>query len=119
MGRAGLSGASMRFRGVTAARKRACSETFLGLLLLMLSGFSPNFGPFEGRVWLNCAHQAPLPNVARIEAEEAVAWKAAPWELTTERFSGIPAAFQPPLSKVLQKRVVDRRDAKSARSFAG
>ena len=37
-----------------------------------------HFGPFDGRVWLNCAHQAPLPNVARAEAEEAIAWKAAP-----------------------------------------
>jgi hypothetical protein len=36
-----------------------------------------DFGSFEGRVWLDCAHQAPLPNIARAEAEEAVAWKAA------------------------------------------
>ncbi len=50
------------------------------------------FGPFEDRVWLNCAHQAPLPNVARVEAEEAVAWKVMPWELTTERFAGVPSA---------------------------
>ncbi len=67
----------------------------------MLSGFSPNFGPFEGRVWLNCAHQAPLPNVARIEAEEAVAWEAAPWELTTERFSGVPRRLKKALGRLI------------------
>ena len=67
----------------------------------MLSGFLPNFGPFQGRVWLNCAHQAPLPNVARIEAEEAVAWKVAPWKLTTERFSGIPRRVKEALGRLI------------------
>ena len=38
---------------------------------------SADFAPFAGRVWLNCAHQAPLPHVARAEAEAAVAWEIA------------------------------------------
>jgi selenocysteine lyase/cysteine desulfurase len=62
---------------------------------------SPDFGPFDGRVWLNCAHQAPLPDVARAEAEEAVAWKAAPWELTTERFSGVPRRLKQALGRLI------------------
>ena len=30
----------------------------------MSHNFSRDFGPFEGRTWLNCAHQGPLPRVA-------------------------------------------------------
>jgi selenocysteine lyase/cysteine desulfurase len=60
-----------------------------------------DFGSFEGRVWLDCAHQAPLPNIARAEAEEAVAWKAAPWELTTERFRGVPRRLKQALAQLI------------------
>jgi selenocysteine lyase/cysteine desulfurase len=52
--------------------------------------FAAEFAALGDRVWLNCAHQAPLPARARAEAEEALRWKAEPWELTTERFSGVP-----------------------------
>ena len=61
----------------------------------------PEFSQFEGRVWLNCAHQAPLPNVARLEAEEAVAWKTAPWELTAERFASVPRRLKQALARLI------------------
>jgi selenocysteine lyase/cysteine desulfurase len=48
------------------------------------------FGDLGGRVWLNASHQGPLPLAAAEEAREAVAWKTAPHELTTERFQGVP-----------------------------
>lgn len=56
----------------------------------MLIDASCDFSSFDGRVWLNCAHQAPLPLAAQAEAREAVEWKARPWELTTERFQAVP-----------------------------
>jgi cysteine desulfurase/selenocysteine lyase len=59
------------------------------------------FGPFTDHVWLNCAHQAPLPRVARRAAEEAIAWKVAPWELTTERFSGVPRRLKAALARLI------------------
>src|SRR5512144_494216 len=59
------------------------------------------FGAFGGRVWLNCAHQAPLPNVARAEAEEAGAWKAMPWEMTTERFAGVPRRLKQAIGRLI------------------
>jgi cysteine desulfurase / selenocysteine lyase len=62
------------------------------------------FGEFDAlgeRVWLNCAHQAPLPARARAEAEEAVRWKAEPWELTTERFSGVPRRLKAALGRLI------------------
>jgi selenocysteine lyase/cysteine desulfurase len=51
---------------------------------------SRDFGPFDGRVWINAAHQGALPRIAAERAEEAVRWKRQPFELTTERFSGVP-----------------------------
>lgn len=59
------------------------------------------FGPFEQRVWLNCAHQAPLPRVARAAAEEAVGWKVRPWELTTERFSDVPERLKQAIGRLI------------------
>lgn len=57
-------------------------------------GWRAAFAPFDGRVWLNCAHQGPLPRVAAAAAREAVAWKEQPWELTSERFAGVPARLR-------------------------
>jgi selenocysteine lyase/cysteine desulfurase len=37
-----------------------------------------DFGPFEGHVWLNCAHQGALPKIAAAELIEALGWKVAP-----------------------------------------
>jgi len=50
-----------------------------------------DFGPFDGRVWINCSHQGPLPRVAREAAAEAVAIKTAPHRLANSSlFSDVP-----------------------------
>src|SRR5215475_9673770 len=67
----------------------------------MISNYSQDFGPFEGKIWLNCAHQGPLPLVAAVAAEEAIAWKRAPWLLTTERFSGVPQKSKQSLGRLI------------------
>jgi cysteine desulfurase / selenocysteine lyase len=72
------------------------------------------FGPFDGRVWLNCAHQAPLPKCARAKAEEAVAWKAAPWELTSERFSAVPLRLKEAIGRLINAPAEDVILANSA-----
>ena len=72
------------------------------------------FPDLAGRVWLNCAHQAPLPNIARAEAEEAVAWKAAPWELTTERFAGVPRRLKQAIGRLISAPAEDIILANSA-----
>lgn len=48
------------------------------------------FGPFGNRVWMNCAHQGPLPRLSAAEAREAIGWKALPHERTAERFLEVP-----------------------------
>ena len=67
----------------------------------MTSPYAADFGPFHGRVWLNCAHQGPLPRIAAEEAREAIEWKVRPFEMTTERFSGIPALLRQVLGRLL------------------
>ncbi|HZU38423.1 MAG TPA: aminotransferase class V-fold PLP-dependent enzyme [Gemmataceae bacterium] len=67
----------------------------------MLSGFQADFGPFDGRVWLNCAHQGPLPRRAADEAREALAWKIHPSELTAERFAEVPARLRRGLGRLI------------------
>ena len=59
------------------------------------------FAALDGHVWLNCAHQGPLPACARAAAEEAAAWKAMPWELTSERFAGVPARLKRALGRLI------------------
>ena len=63
--------------------------------------FSSDFGPFGDHVWLNCAHQGPIPKVAAAAAKEAVTWKQQPYELTVERFSGIPARLKQALARLI------------------
>jgi cysteine desulfurase/selenocysteine lyase len=67
----------------------------------MMTGYQNDFGPFDGKVWLNCAHQGPLPRVAAEEAREAIAWKVRPFELTAERFAEVPARLRRTLGRLL------------------
>ncbi|MCI0411294.1 aminotransferase class V-fold PLP-dependent enzyme, partial [bacterium] len=56
---------------------------------------------------LNCAHQGPLPTVAVSEAREAIAWKVAPFHLTTERFSGVPKRLRQALALLIDAAAED------------
>ena len=62
---------------------------------------SEDFGPFHGKTWINCSHQGALPRVAVDAAHEAIAWKQAPHNLTSERFTNVPARLRSALSKLL------------------
>ena len=48
------------------------------------------FGPFDGRVWLNTAHQGPLPRTAVDAAWTAALMKAAPHRIPDEAFTEGP-----------------------------
>lgn len=67
----------------------------------MIDDYSHDFGPFNGRTWLNCAHQGPLPRIAAAEAREAIGWKVTPYELTAERFNSVPARLRTALARLL------------------
>ena len=51
---------------------------------------SQDFGPFDGRIWLNAAHQGPLPRVAVEAARCAIELKVAPHRIDDEAFVDVP-----------------------------
>ncbi|MCI0416888.1 hypothetical protein L0222_29315 [bacterium] len=63
--------------------------------------YSKDFGPFHGKIWLNCSHQGAMPLVAVQEAYEAISWKIAPYNLTTERFTDVPLRLMEALGRVI------------------
>lgn len=62
---------------------------------------SSEFGPFDGRVWLNCAHQGPLPHVAELAVLEAIALKRTPARLRDALFSEVPDRLREALAKLI------------------
>ncbi len=79
----------------------AASRFRFSFLIMSNQDFAGHFGSFEGKVWLNCAHQGPLPQAAAAEAREAIEWKMAPYELTTDRFSAVPQRMKEVLGRIV------------------
>jgi selenocysteine lyase/cysteine desulfurase len=48
------------------------------------------FGSFDGRIWLNTAHQGPLPLAAAAAVRVAAEMKAAPHRIDNELFTDVP-----------------------------
>ena len=67
----------------------------------MTEALDYRFGPFNGGVWLNCAHQGPLPHPARDAALDAVAAKTAPATMTDEAFTDVPARLRGALARLI------------------
>lgn len=59
------------------------------------------FDSLAERVWLNTAHQGVLPKAAAEATETAISWKLKPWEMTTARFTAVPAAVRSRLARLL------------------
>ena len=62
--------------------------------------YAEHFGPFGGRVWLNTAHQGPLPKVALEAARAALEQKARPHLLRDEDFFEVPRKLREALGKL-------------------
>ena len=67
----------------------------------MLPNYHQDFGPFGGRIWLNCAHQGPLPRTAVEAASEALEWKISPGRLNDDAFSEIPQKLKRALGRLI------------------
>jgi selenocysteine lyase/cysteine desulfurase len=59
------------------------------------------FGPFDGRSWLNTAHQGPLPRPAVEMAVRAAALKAAPHRIGDDDFSAVPERLRGLLAQLV------------------
>ena len=60
-----------------------------------------DFSGLDGRAWLNCAHQGPLPLVAVAAAERALADKAAPHRIGDEAFTEVPRRLKEALGRLV------------------
>lgn len=49
-----------------------------------------DFGPFDGKVWLNVASEGPLPHAAMEALKDALEWKLQPFQMTIPKFLGVP-----------------------------
>jgi cysteine desulfurase/selenocysteine lyase len=63
--------------------------------------YAADFGPFDGRVWLNTAHQGPLPKVAVESARVALEQKIRPHLLRDEDFFEVPRRLRAALAKLI------------------
>jgi selenocysteine lyase/cysteine desulfurase len=59
------------------------------------------FGPFHGRVWMNCAHQGPLPRPAQLAALDALEMKTAPARIADSLFSEAPERLRRTLARLV------------------
>jgi cysteine desulfurase/selenocysteine lyase len=64
--------------------------------------YAEDFGPFDGRIWLNCSHQGPLPKVAAAAVATAVRWKVAPFPLADSNlFERVPSELRRSLARLI------------------
>jgi len=52
-------------------------------------------------IWLNAAHQGPLPRPALEAAERALAQKAAPWSIRDDDFTTVPARLRAAIAELI------------------
>ena len=63
--------------------------------------YAQDFGPFDGRVWLNTAHQGPLPKIAVESARAALNQKVRPQLLRDEDFFEVPRKLRTAIGKLI------------------
>ena len=63
--------------------------------------WAADFGSFDGRIWLNTAHQGALPNAAAVELERALAWKRSPHRIPDEAFTDVPQRLRVLLARLV------------------
>jgi selenocysteine lyase/cysteine desulfurase len=66
-----------------------------------LARAASQFGPFDGRAWLNTAHQGPLPRPAVEASSHAAALKAAPHRIGDADFSVVPERLRALLGELV------------------
>jgi cysteine desulfurase/selenocysteine lyase len=65
------------------------------------AGYAGDFGDFGDRIWLNAAHQGPLPRLAAEAAGDALAAKLAPYRISDEAFIDVPRRLREVLGRLI------------------
>jgi cysteine desulfurase/selenocysteine lyase len=63
--------------------------------------YAADFGPFDGRTWLNAAHQGPLPRIAATAVQTQLAARVAPHRIADSDFVEVPARLRQRLARVV------------------
>jgi selenocysteine lyase/cysteine desulfurase len=66
-----------------------------------VDSFPKDFGPFDGRVWLNCAHQGALPRAAVAAAHVALELKISPQRIRDDLFETVPRRLREALGRLI------------------
>ena len=67
----------------------------------MDSVYGHDFGPFDGRIWFNCAHQGPLPRLAVAAAQRAIHEKVSPHLIADDDFTDLPKELKSSLAQLI------------------
>jgi selenocysteine lyase/cysteine desulfurase len=60
-----------------------------------------DFGPFEGHIWLNAAHQGAMPKVAARAASRMVQQRLRPYEISDESFNEVPERLRREIARFI------------------
>jgi cysteine desulfurase/selenocysteine lyase len=63
--------------------------------------YAGDFGPFDGRIWLNTAHQGAIPRAAAAAARSAVDQKTRPYLIRNEDFFTVPMRLRAALGRLI------------------
>jgi len=63
--------------------------------------YQNDFGPFDGKIWLNSASEGALPKVAVAALHEAISWKINPVLLSNQRFADVPSHLKNSLAQLI------------------
>jgi len=66
-----------------------------------------DFGPFDGKVWLNVASEGPLPHAAVGALKDVLEWKLQPFQMTVPRFLSVPHQLKTAIGSLIN---VDPQD---------
>lgn len=73
----------------------------------MDSLYGEDFGPFDGRIWFNCAHQGPMPRSAVVAAQRAVCERTCPYLIQDDDFISVPRQLKHSLAQLIGARAED------------
>jgi len=66
-----------------------------------MKNYQNDFGPFEGKIWLNTASEGAIPRVSAKAVQEAIEWKLKPFYLTHKRFRDVPAKLKEVIGRLM------------------
>jgi len=68
---------------------------------MTLRNYQEDFGPFDGKIWLNSASEGAMPKVSVAAIVESTIWKIKPFQLTNKRFAEVPKKLKENIARLI------------------